>query len=364
MKLTKFFALLCAVLGFVACGNENGADEVATIFMQVDKEVVNIGETVTFTITDADGNDLTSSAVIYDSEWAELEGPTFTPEKSGIFTFIASVGAANSDYLDITVLCAEPVLPANSNDSTKFNHRGLFIDHTGVNCGWCPTVVDLFLDFAKTEWHEHYNEVTVHAGGYASGDPANSAAANSLNTFHNPQGYPEVHLNFYGGLIGNRTTSGLAEKLDGYIKKEGADVGIALAANSDPTKVLLKSQIKAAVAQEYTVNAWLLESGIVCKKQANATKPEHYIYNYALRNFSESVNKMGTNIYGKNIGNLEVGAKYDYNATIKIENKKWNWENMGVLVVVSAKNAQNRWEIVNTAYCKVGESKSYEFVAE
>ena len=93
MKLTKFFALLCAVLGFVACGNENGADEVATIFMQVDKEVVNIGETVTFTVTDADGNDLTSSAVIYDSEWAELEGPTFTPEKSGIFTFIASVGA-------------------------------------------------------------------------------------------------------------------------------------------------------------------------------------------------------------------------------------------------------------------------------
>jgi hypothetical protein len=37
---------------------------------------------------------------------------------------------------------------------------------------------------------------------------------------------------------------------------------------------------------------------------------------------------------------------------------------MGVLVIVSAQDAQGRWEIVNSAYCKVGENKPYEYIVE
>ena len=41
---------------------------------------------------------------------------------------------------------------------------------------------------------------------------------------------------------------------------------------------------------------------------------------------------------------------------------KWKYENMGVLVIVSAKDSQGRWEVANAAYCALGESKAFEYV--
>ena len=41
---------------------------------------------------------------------------------------------------------------------------------------------------------------------------------------------------------------------------------------------------------------------------------------------------------------------------------KWKYENMGVLVIVSAKDANGGWEVVNTAKCQVGETKMFEYL--
>jgi hypothetical protein len=36
---------------------------------------------------------------------------------------------------------------------------------------------------------------------------------------------------------------------------------------------------------------------------------------------------------------------------------------MGVLVIVSAKDAQGRWEVANTAYCSLNDGeKTYEYI--
>jgi hypothetical protein len=47
---------------------------------------------------------------------------------------------------------------------------------------------------------------------------------------------------------------------------------------------------------------------------------------------------------------------------LPITGTEWNSENMGVLVIVSAKDENGRWEVANTAYCPVGETKVYEYV--
>ena len=368
MKFPKFFALLCAAtVGFVACEEKPAPtpEPQGSITLEADKILVELGESVTFKVTDSEGQDVTAAASIYDQNLDKVSNP-FTPEASGSYTFNATIGAESSNNVTITVLAQMPEIPSDpEKDNLAFNHRGLFIDHTGVNCGYCPSVVDVFRSLAKTDAHKHYNEVTVHAGSFASGDPANSDAANKVNQFHGPTGYPDVRLNFYCGKIEQRSVQAFTNALMSYIKEDGADAGISLAVAGDNTTIYCAAQVKAAVAQEYKVVAWLLESGIYSPSQSGATKDYHKIYDFALRNISGEYSK--ANISGESIGVLEAGKTYDCAFQLPITSTKWNWEKMGVLVIVSAKDAQGRWEVANTAYCALGEggvaaSKPYEYV--
>ena len=374
MKITKFFALLCAAaVGFVGCetvenpGKPEPAPEVkGSITLEASSTTVELGESVTFTATMKDAEtgettDVTSFVSIYDSELNKISNP-WTPSASGGYTFNATYGAESSNYVNISVLAKMPEIPADQQPAnTKFNHRGLFIDNTGVGCGYCPSVVDVFRSLAKTDAHQHYNEVQVHAGGYANGDPANSQAANEVNKFFSPQAYPDVRLNFYTGQPASRSVQGFTNILMSYIKKDGADAGISMAVEGDNTMIYCAAQIKSAKAQEYKVVAWLLESGIYSPNQSGATKDYHKIYDYALRNISGTYSK--SNISGESIGVLAEGETYDCAFELKVVNNKWKYENMGVLVIVSAKDAQGRWEVANTAYCSLNDGqKTFEYI--
>ena len=372
MKITKFFALLSvATLGFVACepveSTQKPAPEVkGSITLEASSTTVALGESVTFTATMKDAEtaevtDVTEFVSIYDSELNKISNP-WTPSASGSYTFNATFGAESSNNITITVLAQMPEVPADPEPAnTKFNHRGLFIDNTGVNCGYCPSVVDVFRNLAQTDAHEHYNEVQVHAGNFASGDPANSQAANEVNKFFSPQGYPDVRLNFYTGQPQSRSVQGFTNILMSYIKKDGADVGISMAVEGDSTCLYCAAQVKSAKSQEYKVVAWLLESGIYSPNQSGATRDYHKIYDYALRNISGTYSK--SNISGESIGVLAEGETYDCAFELPIINTKWKYENMGVLVIVSAKDAQGRWEVANTAYCSLNDGeKAYEYI--
>lgn len=375
MKITKFFALMCAAaLGFVACepinSNEPAPEVTGSITLEASSTTVELGESVTFTATMKDAEtgeitDVTAFVSIYDSELNKVSNP-WTPSASGSYTFNATFGAESSNNVTITVLAQMPKIPADPDPSnTKFNHRAVIIDHTGVNCGYCPMMTESLLLLEKSEWHGYYNEVTCHAGSMASGDPGNSAAANALNEMQKPNGYPNLNINFYTAIVGNyggsATVNYIAQALNGYIKKNGADVGISMAVTGDSTGLYCAAQVKSAKAQEYKVVAWLLESGIYSPNQAGASKDVHRIYNYALRNISGSYSK--TNVQGESIGVLAEGKTYDCAFQLPITSTKWKYENMGVLVIVSAKDANNRWEVVNSLYCSLNDGeKTYEYI--
>ena len=380
MKITKFFALLCAAaVGFVGCETVNNpvqpepAPEVkGSITLEADKTTVQLGESVTFTATMKDAEtgettDVTSFVSIYDSELNKISNP-WTPSASGGYTFNATYGAESSNYVTISVLAQMPKIPADPQpENLAFNHRAIVIDHTGVNCGYCPQMTDKLMALAKTEWHQYYNEVTCHAGSMAGGDPGNSAAATVLNQAQSNyiEGYPNICINFHTAAVGNYGQSTflnyMAQALDAYIKKDGADVGISMAVEGDNTMIYCAAQVKAKESKEYKVVAWLLESGIYSPNQAGATKDYHKIYDYALRNISGEYSK--ANISGESIGVLEAGKTHDCAFQLPITSTKWKYENMGVLVIVSAKDANNRWEVANTAYCSLNDGqKTFEYI--
>lgn len=380
MKLTKFFAMFAGIaMAFAACEpvddgkTPEGPGDITTsgdLTLSADKTAIELGGTVTFTVTQKDETtgeevDVTKDVTLYDADLNKLSNP-FTPTTSGSINVTATKGKYTSNTVTITVMAQMPEVPADPQpENLAFNHRAVVIDHTGVNCPNCPGMTDKLIALANGEWHKHYNEVTCHAGSFANGDPANSAAANALNQMQDPDGYPNIKINFHTATVDNWGQSTflkyMADALGAYIKKDGADVGIAMAVEGDSTNIYCAAQVKAKASQEYKVVAWLLENNIYSPNQSGATKDYHKIYNYALRNISGEYSK--TNVSGESIGVLEEGQTHDCAFTLPIVSTKWTWENMGVLVIVSAKDANNRWEVVNSAYCSLEDkSKAYEYV--
>ena len=365
MKLTKFFAFAFAALAFVGC-DEKTPDQkeplptpTGDIKLAADKTAVEIGETVTFTVTDAENQDVTSQALIYDEDFNEV-GSEVTFNESGSYSFFATVGSANSNYVSVVVMADVPVVPEDPQpENFTFNHRAVVIDQTGVNCGYCPNATDQLKTLENTEWHQYYNEVTCHAGSYAGGDPGNSAAANALNQFQSSMisGYPCILVNFYGKPSSYGYTD-IIKVLQNYVKMDGGDVGISLAVTGDESCVYAAAQVKSGVAQEYKITAWLLESNIYSPNQAGATKDYHKIYNNALRNMSHEYSK--TNVQGDSY-TFEANEVKDVAFELEMISNKWKLENMSVLVIVSAKDANGRWEVANSAVCKINEAKEFEY---
>ena len=366
MKLTKFFAFALAALSFAACepieqpgGGGSNIQPTGDITLTADKTAVAMGETVTFTVTDAEGQDVTAAASIYDGDFNTV-GSKVTFNESGSYSFFATVGSANSNYVTIIVMASVPEVPADPQpENFVFNHRALVIDQTGVNCGYCPQATEQLKALENTEWHKYYNEVTCHAGSYAGGDPGNSAAANALNQFQSGMisGYPCILVNFYGKPADYGYTS-VINVLKNYVNKNGVKVGISMAVTGDSTCIYAAAQIKAAKSKEYKVTAWLLESGIYSPNQAGATKDYHKIYNHALRNMAHEYSK--TNVQG-DAYTFEANEVKDLAFELPIISTKWNVDNMEVLVVVSAKDANGRWEVANSAVCKIKETKEFEY---
>ena len=378
MKLTKFFAMLaCAALAFVGCettddSTDQGSNATGDLVLSADKTAIELGDTVTFTVKQKDETtgemvDVTKDVTLYDADLNKLSNP-FTPTTSGAINVTATKGKYTSNTVTVTVMAQMPAVPADPQPGNlAFNHRAVIIDHTGVGCPNCPMMTDNLIALSKTEWHKHYNEVTCHAGGYAKGDPGASAAATALNQMQSSyiDGYPNICINFHTATVGNYGSSVfvryMGQALDAYLKKDGADVGIAMAVEGDATNIYCAAQVKAKASKEYKVVAWLLESNIYSPNQSGASKDYHRIYNFALRNISGEYSR--SNVAGESIGALEEGQTHDCAFTLPIVSTKWNWENMGVLVIVSAKDSNNRWDVVNSAYCSLEDkSKAYEYV--
>lgn len=379
MKITKFFAFLGAVaFAFAACepvnngGDNNGPQQGGTddpgrpeptgsITLSADKLSVAVGEVVTFTVTDAENQDVTSLANIYDADLNVVKSGQWTATTTGVYEFFATVGSENSNYVKVSVMAEVPEIPENPEpENLAFNHRAILVDFTGVNCGFCPDMIDELIKLEKTSWEPHFNEVTCHAGTYAAGDPAASAAASSLLSFYGGRvnGFPTLIMNYNGQGI-SRDYNTMAATLQGYIQLDGADVGISMAVCGDSENVYFASEIKAAKTNEYRATAWLLESDIYSPNQSGATKPEHKIYDFAIRN---GLNITRSDISGEDLGTIEAGKSVEYSRTLDITSKTWATDNLGVIVIVSAKDKNNRWEVVNSLYCPVNESKPFEFV--
>ena len=354
MKFTKFFALIAAAATmFVGCETpEVTATGDITLSAQT---VVEVNTPITFVVKDSNGTDVSASATIYDKthDFMPVENP-FTPTEDGEYIFYAVVGDAISNNFKVVVTPTVPALPEDGDAAnTSFKHRILLVDHTGTKCGYCPKMMVALKEVEETEgFHDKYYEAMSHS--YDTSDKAYSSSAASISSHYRITGYPTLTYNFY-----HTTTSSFnAEHIKGQINalwKENADAGIAAAASMASASVVVNAEIKAAVAGEYSVTAWLLEDGIY-DKQSSATAEWMNTHNNAIRQAATT-----SPITGYELGAIEAGKTATQILSLNIVRDDWNRDNMKVMIIVSKKGSNNQYDVANVAICPINGVVTYDY---
>lgn len=359
MKLTKFFALALAALAFVGCGDdkpEQGVKPSGDAVLAANDNSVEVNTPIVFTVTAADGTDLTADAVIYDKshDYVVVENP-YTPTMDGEYEFYAVAGNIITPSIKVNVVPTIPALPEDAQPAnTSFNHRILLVDHTGNTCGYCPQMMKALKTVSETgDYHTKYYEAMAHT--YSNSDPAFSGAASLVSNHHGVSSYPTLTYNFYHTTQSSYNDAHIMGQIDALWKAEGADAGIAGATSLAASAVIVNVEVKAAVANDYRITAWLLEDGIYAK-QTNATEDWMNTHDNAIRQRVSS-----DDISGVDLGTLAAGEKTSTALTLNIIGNKWNRDNLKVMFIVSAKNDKGKFEVANVAMCPINDVVTYDY---
>lgn len=359
MRFTKFLAFIVAAATLaVGCGGDNPENvdkPKGGATLKADVQSVEVNNPITFTVTAEDGTDITAEATIFDKthNFAEVSNP-FTPTEDGKYEFYAVAGNAITETIEVVVLPSIPALPADTNEaSTEFKHRILLVDHTGNTCGYCPKMMLALKEVSETgDYHSKYYEAMSHS--YASSDPATSASANAISSYFGITSYPTLTYNFAYSTSSSYNAEHIKSQIDAQWK-ESADAGIAASASLATSSVVVNAEVKAAVENEYRITAWLLEDGIVAN-QTNGTEEWMNTHNNAIRQ------AVKTNpISGMELGTIKAGEKASLAMSLEITSSKWVRDNLKVMVIASAKNANGKFEVVNVAICPVDGSITYDY---
>lgn len=308
-------------------------------------------------------------ALVQDSNGTQKYiGCTIYVPKDAVETYKShSSWSKYKDYIKPFDYVANEEVEEDDSASFGFNHRLLLVDHTGVNCAYCPGMTDRLLALSNSEYADYYYDVQVHGGSYASGDPAYSYAASIVDRYYRPSGYPALMLNFVSGAINNKDSNSsdfvnntMAGVFNSTRKKFGADAGIAISATMNSSTITIDANVKSDKTQEYRITAWVLENNISSPNQNGATQDYHKVYNHALRYIAGTYSK--DDISGDSLGVIEKGSVADKHYTVNIDSA-WNYLNLEVLVIVSAKNVDGEFEVVNCAMCPMNAMRDYEYIA-
>jgi thiol-disulfide isomerase/thioredoxin len=356
MKFTKFFALVAATVAMFAACTPGGDVTTATGDITLSAEtVVEVNTPIHFVVKDSSGANVTNGATIYDKshDFAQVENP-FTPTMDGDYTFYAVVGDAISKDFKVTVTPEVPALPEDTDAAnTSFKHRILLVDHTGNTCGYCPRMMKALKEIEESgDFDGKYYEAMSHS--FANTDPAFSGAAASISSHYGLQGYPTLTYNFYHPT----SSSYNAEHIKGQINalwKESADAGIAASTNLAAKSVVVNAEVKAAVDGEYSITAWLLEDGIYAK-QTNATAEWMNTHNNAIRQAATT-----SPLTGYELGALKPGETAEQILNLTIARDTWNRDNMKVMLIVSKKGDNKKFDVANVVICPINDSVTYDY---
>lgn len=223
------------------------------IILTADSSTKLIGETITFSVTSNNGEDLTAESEIY-VDGVLIEGNTFTDSQ-------VSTHVVTSKYFTVT---SDPVnISFHDGSEINFLKRLLIEDYTGTWCGYCPRVahaIELVHNLTDA-----YVPVAIHRASSspdnATYDPYNYDTTVLENQINVP-GYPKGMLNRMTQW--NYPEPNNINQAIGFTQGDNPKMGLAMQASVSGGTISLT--VKAKCAKDFNglkLVVYVLENGLV-----------------------------------------------------------------------------------------------------
>ncbi len=277
--------------------------------------------------------------------------PSYTANKAGKKSFWVGYKTKNTRETPVTITAVSSAIPARPVDpqpaNTDFVHRTMFTQLTGTWCGWCPNMIEAFhIMFEDEQYKDKFVHTAVHGGDeFRLTLPNGRDLASILNT---SGGYPYTIANLAYGLNTNNSVEGNIGAIMGSIEntlKTPAYAGIAVRTELKDNILLVRASVKAAQDGEYSVGAWLVESGIYAAQSNYTDIKEDYIDIHENVVRIADSNPEGNNLFGHPMGFISKGDSADYLFIMDVD-PSWNVENCH-LVLFASTIQHNQYTMTN-----------------
>lgn len=345
LRLLYVLAVLCSLWN---CSSDYEIlPSVEQIVLTADQSSKVIGQTIHFTVTNAQGQDLSGETVLY-VDGIPHEGFALQSTEVGSHTVYASYYGVQS----------QPLL-VNFHDGSEINFvkRVLIEDYTGTWCGYCPRVahaIDLVANVT-----DQFVAVGIHRvssnPNHPSYDPYNFNT-NELENIINVPGYPK-------GML-NRMTQW------SYPEQENVAQAIAMTQGANPKLGLALDltwegeQLNLTVNSKFANNfsglklvVYVLENGLVYDQvnytefYGGANPLPNYTHNHVLRGLATAL--MGDTIPSEH---TQLNQVYSRNFTHILPASVTNRENVEVVAFIT----DAAGNVLNVRKAAPGEHQAFE----
>lgn len=269
MKFQRILLAALAMMAFVGCEqgeepNDNG-DELQVYTISVDKDTIEANglDVATFTVTDQDGNDLTTNTDIIgriyfvdaeSGEYLPRKTRTFSSISNGVYTFYATVrGTRSQNTVTVTV--------QNRAAYEMYQHKVCIYQCTGTWCGYCPLMTAALTKVRGGKYGDNTIVLACHASSQGSADPYSVAVGksdlgNTICYSYGGTGFPYAAYDLAKGSL-ERSEAAINALLSAWMITNPATCGVKISKaqiNADGTGVI-EASIKADKGGTYDM-AW------------------------------------------------------------------------------------------------------------
>jgi Outer membrane protein Omp28 len=355
-KLNSFHLLVVVATAFIlnSCskGGSSGGGTTPppppppanTLKVTLDKTQISADnwETVTFTVTDQNNNNVTSSSQIYLGN-VLMNSNSFWTNAPGTYQVKATRSSVTSPEVSFTATNAGP---------SPFTQKIVVEDYTGTWCGHCPRVGIKLEDYVVT----HPNCIVIANHG-PSNDPYTFSSHAALANSFSVTGYPSAMVD--RDFKWNESNS----QLDQQFTNRRAPVGLGFQTSivGNTINVTAKVKFDVTTAVNLKLVTYLLEDGKVYP-QVNynyyglPNPIPGYVHNGILR-------RTGTDLFGDNIPTASQTKGTTYEKTLSFDATGLDISKCRVVAfVVQGSNSQGRKEkvILNAQVVKAGLNKDFD----
>lgn len=347
--MKKFSLLLLAIVSVVSlsCSKDyTTLPSIGEIRLNTDGNVKLLGETVTLTVTDDLGQDVTLEADIT-VNGQPYSGATFSSVETGTFSVKASYSGLETNQIDLIFRDPSQIV---------YKRNLLIEDYTGTWCGYCPRVAWGIEKLA--EQTQNYVPVAIHRASSvptdAAYDPYNYDTTELENMINIP-GYPK-------GMVNRTFLWPFPEpnKINQVLDQGQGDPKLGLSISSTVNGNNFDLTVSTRFAQDFSnlkLVVYVLENGLVYDQhnytsyyQGQDPIPD-FVHNHTLRTIL-------TSQLGDAIPAAETieGETYSRSFSLPFPSNVANTANVEfVAFIVNAAGG-----VINAQNAKVGETQEYE----